>query len=262
MIVGMIRTRDFLLFLLLIAFLLSGIVLTVWSTWDGSSPRAYSDDMFNQSTATMTAEVVPLEDGRQGRIETLRKKLATMTESLSAPDDEPKTEEQLVASTTATSTEEKPKDLVQKCDNYRSVRPAVLNGMLVYQETGGQRTFMREVATTAGASTTGALASPEVAFTLPIRSNPLDFKTCLTVDVVAVTPAGLPIYNSDFAKYSGSGEGALVGYTLDGFSLYGQTSNLETDECGGIMVGGSYRYYLSAEREAVLNCFAGIPVAL
>jgi hypothetical protein len=85
---------------------------------------------------------------------------------------------------------------------------------------------------------------------------------CVGTDIIAVTPVGAPIRNSEVAKYSGSGENTLIGYTIDGLQLFGTTSSIDTDACGGAMVGGVYRYYLSPERNTIVNCFVAIPVAL
>jgi hypothetical protein len=258
----MIRKRNFFLLLLLVAFLVGGIVLTVWRTWGLSPVLRYSDNMFNQSTATMTAEVMPTKDDKQGRLESLRLKIEALGSTVSLPPEDIIASAVSDATTTATSSTDKPDVPALHCSNYHAVNPPVLTGLLQYQEEGGQRLFSSQSLATVEASTTVDTTSVETVFTLPIRTSPLPVKNCLTVDIVAVTVRGTPIRNTDVSKYRSSGEASLLGYTIDGFALYGQTSNLETDECGGISVGGVYRYYLSAERNVILNCFAGIPVAL
>ena len=146
---------------------------------------------------------------------------------------------------------------------YSSKTIAGLTGMQQYVERVGQRVFVevqqpREV----GTSTVPSAPTVTDIFSLPLRSTPLAFTSCIKDDIVAVSQTGVIIRNSDYIKYQGSGEATLIGYTLDGFPLYGRTNSITTDACGGAMIDGGYRYYLSAERKGVLGCFAGIPVAL
>jgi hypothetical protein len=67
--------------------------------------------------------------------------------------------------------------------------------------------------------------------------------------------------NNELALYTVFGPDTLVGYSLDGFPIYGP-STVATDSCGGAMVGGVYRYVLSAERPGLLTCFAATPARL
>lgn len=261
----MIRTRNFFLVILFLAFLLGGIVLTLWFTSDTKTTTSYRDMLFGTDTATMTAEVATPADDKQSRLEALRKKLATFTNVAMAPTPSEVEPEPNVA---ATSTESNEPDgsavvaTVQRCANYRSVNVPQLTGGLTYQEAGGQRTFFVTETVAGDASSTALATNQKVVFTLPLRSASLGVKDCLTADIVAVTPTGLPIRNSDVAAYSGSGESTLIGYTIDGLTLFGKTSSIDTDECGGATVGGVYRYYVSPERKTLINCFVAIPVAL
>jgi hypothetical protein len=84
----------------------------------------------------------------------------------------------------------------------------------------------------------------------------------LPTDVVGIAQDGSLIRESEMALYGVFGGETLVGYALDGFPIYGSNPGAATDHCGGMMVGGQYRYYLSPERDSVINCFAGVPVTL
>ena len=257
----MIRTRNFFFFILLLAFLILGIVLTLWLSAGTKAKNSYTDMLFGTETATRTAEVIVPNSDKPGRLEALRQKLSTFTDVALAPSVTavPETEEPLVA----TTTEAKPdKPLVQRCVNYKLASVPQLTGGLTYVETGGQRTFTMAENIASPSTSTPEAVEQQTVFTLPLRSANLGVTECIGTDVVAVTPTGLPIRNTDAAAYSGSGEGTLIGYTIDGLMLFGRTSSIETDICGGATVGGVYRYYLAADRATVLNCFVAIPVAL
>ena len=237
--------------------------MTLWLSADRTSQGRYADMLFGGAdTATMTAEVVTEEDQRTGRLQALREKLAKYTDVALAPsaDEVPvATEEGVTATTTTSVPATATADL---CSNYGAASVSALNGQLTYSESAGQRTFGVTVTTEATASTSQPTVTVTTAFTLPLRTAALPSTSCIASDIVAVTPAGAPIRNNDSARYSGLGEATLIGYTIDGFELYGANSSLATDECGGATVSGTYRYYLSSERDTILNCFAAIPVAL
>ena len=259
---SMIRTRNFFLFILVLAFLLGAIVLTVWFSADTNATTSYREMLFGAETATMTAEIGTPKDDKQSRLEALRKKLSTYTDVALAP-----TEVEVVSEPAATATTSEPIKpdalaIVQRCANYRSVNVPQLTGGLTYGESGGQRTFSVTETSAVDASSTVVTANQKIVFTLPLRMGNLGVKDCISADIVAVSPTGVPIRNSDVAVYSGSGESTLIGYTIDGLTLFGKTSSIDTDECGGATVGGVYRYYLSPERATLINCFVAIPVAL
>ena len=257
----MIRTRNFFLFMLLLAFLLGGIILTLWFSADSNATTTYREMLFGPETATMTAEIGTPKDDKQSRLEALRKKLSTFTDVALAPA-EVAVESEFVSATTTVPTEPDMVATVQRCANYRSVNVPQLTGSLTYGESGGQRTFSVTETSAVDASSTVSTTNQKVVFTLPLRIGSLGVKDCITADIVAVSPTGVPIRNSDVVAYSGSGESTLIGYTIDGLTLFGKTSSIDTDECGGATVGGVYRYYVSPERETLINCFVAIPVAL
>jgi hypothetical protein len=96
---------------------------------------------------------------------------------------------------------------------------------------------------------------------LPIQSFLTIAPNCLTSDVVGIAHDGSLIRNSEGGLYGVFGEGTMIGYALDGHPIYG-VSEAALDTCGGRMEGGEYRYYLSDERETILNCFVSVPAAL
>lgn len=273
----MLRTRDLVLFLSVIVFLVGAITITLWTSNTTNSANNLNATIFNAQTATYTAEVSAVVDTKKDRLAILREKLK-QRESISAepePIEETVTDVVETAATTSESVEVVVKDsLVKLCgESYSSKTIPGLTGTQRYVERVGQRVFYDEVSATGApasvpvdASTTEPTATPstveQVIFILPLRTVPLSFTSCIKDDIVAISQTGLVIRNADYAKYQGSGEATLIGYTLDGFLLYGRTNSITTDACGGAVIDGSYRYYLSAERKAVIGCFAGLPVSL
>jgi hypothetical protein len=247
----------------MLAFLVGGILLTLWFSADTAGQGRYTDMIFGtENNATMTAEVVTPEDARAGRLASLRAKLAKFTHVAMAPSEAEVPAESDSLNTFASTTLDVPVVAVDTCSNYRAVSVPALSGLLTYAVAGGQRTFNTTQTIPAVSATSTPTVTMTSVFTLPLRDSSVGFTSCLSSDVVAVTPAGAPILNSDYAKYRSSGEATLIGYTLDGFELYGNSSSLATDACGGATVSGVYRYYLSSERPAILNCFSAIPIAL
>lgn len=263
----MIRTRDFLLFVLAAGFLLVAIATTAaWNhrqapaVMSMSAPVAANNVMY-------TAEVAAVIDTKSERLAALRKKLAEDT-SFEAPTETITDTSSDIGATTTLATEEvisAPVDTtVMLCGtSYSSKYIPGLTGQQQYEERDGQRIFFETVLPLDPGTTTPATPPAEkMIFTLPLRTVPLPTTSCIKDDIVAVSQTGVLIRNADYAKYQSSGESTLIGYTIDGFPLYGRTNSMTTDACGGAMIDGSYRYYMSAERKGVLGCFAGIPAAL
>jgi len=257
----MIRTRDFFLFVITVGFLVVAIGVTVVWHYHTRPISHVATVNFDTHTATYTAEVATVPDTKNDRLAELRRKLAEDT-SLSAPD----TPTESVATATATETKitAPVESKIQLCGkSYVPKSIAGLTGQQQYTERENQRVFYEVVMPLEIATVTPAVPPTEkVLFTLPLRTVPLAATSCIKDDIVAVSPTGAVIRNTEYAKYQTRGESTLIGYTLDGFPLYGRTNSITTDACGGAMIDGSYRYYLSSERKGVLGCFAGIPVAL
>jgi hypothetical protein len=256
----MIRTRDFLLFLIAVAFL---IVVTTAETArkffavDQSDIPIISTPAFtNEPKDTVSAEVVTVARiDRRGNIERLREQLATfLTQS-------PKVEEVIqpplpteeVNSTTTEPVASNGTALL--CGGYRPYGGVWPTEFLTIEEQEGVRVISQK-------NETSVSGSGQVIAVLPIRvvGNPF-VPTCLSTEVVAVALSGSLIRNNDAKGYLAFPEHILLGYTIDGFPLYGYSSR-PTDRCGGAMVDGSYRYYLSVDRETVLDCFVAPPAVL
>ena len=107
--------------------------------------------------------------------------------------------------------------------------------------------------------TVGTTTVSVVRVTLPKLATLVSAKNCIPADIVGIALDGSLIRNNEYKVYGVFGEGTLVGYALDGAAIYGQTSSLATDACGGTVIDGVYRYYLSDERDGILGCYSGTP---
>ncbi len=266
----MIRTRDFLLFMMASGFLVVAIMVTVVFN-HRMNPGVQNASLALTTTATTyTAEAVFAPDTKNERLAALRKKLAEQT-FLDAPE-ETVPDTSVATTSSSTTTPVTPDEVISApaetkvvmCGKSYSPKTIVgLTGTQQYEEREGQRLFFDTVTLFDPSTSTPALpATEKIIFTLPLRTTPLSTTSCIKDDIVAISQTGVLIRNNDYPQYQGSGESTLLGYTLDGFPLYGRTNSISTDACGGAMIDGSYRYYLSAERTGVLGCFSGIPLAL
>jgi hypothetical protein len=270
----MIRTRDFLLFLCTVFFLFSGIAATVVTDVVGlaggqAGTVILSDPAQLPPPVEQVGAVVSEspEIDREANLLAMREQIAALNLTSSpvteTPPDLSGDDNQDAA----------PRDGVaglQECSTYSEVAWADMPGVQ-FRVVEGARILYRPipapltpaVVATSGSSTTPTPVAPSevVLAQLPLREQPMLSPTCIPHDVVGVALDGSLIRNGEAALYAVFGADTLVGYALDGFPIYG-VSGLPVDDCGGATVGGAYRYYLNAERETVLNCYAAVPVGL
>jgi hypothetical protein len=258
----MIRTRDFLLFLISVGFLIVMITAETARQFFGNRgediPVVATPTFSDGALPDFSAEVaVRAGVDRQGNIERLREQLASF---LALPPTEtillaPPTAEAPIATSTTTE-EEIPIALsvALLCGGYTSYVGPWPNESMTIEEQEGMRVISVKNDEGAGGE--------EIVAALPIRTlgTPIS-PSCLPNDVVAVSKSGGLIRNNEASSYLAFPEHVLVGYTIDGFPLYGFTTQ-ETDYCGGMTVDDEYRYYLSASRETILNCFVAPPASL
>lgn len=211
--------------------------------------------------------VLPETDGQfnyDERVRELRKKIADS--SLPESSEEPATSELATAATTTTESDDAAEDdssevvvrEEKRCSLYQVSNTPWDAREIKMQVSEGARIFYRAGAvTTVGSTTT---AAKEVLARLPIR-NSGSGSYCVPSDVIGITENGYLIYNTDVSLFASYGANTLIGYALDGLPIYG-ASAVKTDECGGAVVGGKYRYVLDSARSTVIACYASTPVAL
>jgi hypothetical protein len=270
----MIRTRDFFLFLLTVLFLVVGISATVvhdvapLGSQAGSAILSMPEEIPPPVEGVKAVVVSAPELDRPSLLAQMKAKVAALggvvvasvtsePEAAATPEDE----ETPALVTTDTSLE---------CGGYQNVAWASFPGAQ-FKEVEGARLVYREGAPVpvveSTVEATGTIALPPVSTDivlaqLPLRTSPLATPSCIPQDVVGIATDGSLIRNNEVALYTVFGSGTLVGYALDGFPIYGVNAGAATDACGGMIVGGIYRYYLSTDREHILHCFSGTPVSL
>lgn len=253
---GMVRTRDFVLFLLIVLFLAAAIGVTQLTVWWQQVPVFGAWLTSNPDTEVEYTATVPTSpDTRAERLRYLRALLADRDLALGAP--APVVTE--VAPSATTSVPLPPAEaVVLTCSGYaplqlpwspQSIVQENREGMRVYYERGLPTDLSTE-------------AAPElVRARLPLRTWPMATPSCLAHDVVGIALDGSLIRNNEQALYAVFGSETLIGYAIDGFPIYG-AAPVAVDTCGGALVDGQYRYLIDAGRPGLLNCFAGIPSTL
>ncbi|MCA9366947.1 hypothetical protein KC887_01620 [Candidatus Kaiserbacteria bacterium] len=249
----MFRTRDFLLIFSVVAFLVFAIggTLIMRVIEHRAAPTQTIPELVSVSEEpTFTATVSATDTvARDERLADMRRQIAARSELISAPKPAAPVLDDLVSSTsdTALKTNATPKLCVGYTD--------------YYGKWDATRTSL-EFAEGAWlvAQTDPLSGTVQVVMTLPSRS----FKSgeyCVPHDVIGVAQDGSLIRNNEVELYSVFGASTIVGYALDGFPIYGQ-STVATDSCGGAAVAGQYGYYINTSRASIINCFAAPPTLL
>lgn len=261
----MIRTRDLVLYVVILLFILTGISVTVWSDL---SARAVQTVLVPTAEAPAPGEVsviVPQHEiDREANLRAMREKLAR-GESIAMPEPElametqDSAEEDARDEVTATSTEAYP----MLCAQYSTIEPQWPVSDVEVVEREGARLLVQQTTklVNINASTTVSTTSEEVIVQLPVpvrASQP----SCIDNLVIGVAFDGLPLRNNEASSFAIFGAGTLVGYARDGFPIYAPDPTLQPDECGGVVTASGYQYVLSIDREYILGCFSGTPVAL
>jgi len=260
----MIRTRDFLLFLISVAFLI--VVIGVEFIKDTKEVYLNNNHKsFTFSTAdtddpvTFSATVTSVSDTRAEKLIALRQALTEQDLIISKPEpEEPTTTDKIAIKKDEVIM---PINSIQLCKNYHPAFIPWTTAKILSEEREGVRVFYSlPMVNAVGTSTQFELET--VHAVLPIREIPSNKPLCISGDVIGIAKDGSLIKNNEQKIYSVFGETTIIGYALDGFPIYGLSQNHQTDVCGGIMIDGSYRYYLNKDREGILGCFSGIPATL
>lgn len=265
----MFRTRDFILVFTAVVFLLLAI---------GSTLIIKNTDDVILIEAIQLADVVAVEYGaevyteetpsRADRIAEMKLKVAESSSlSISSPEivlDTVDEEDGVLALET-----DVPKE-VQQCTGYSVYKESWPTGVKLDLVEGARVVYvesLRKVPVVLSSSSTASDATllsdveRDILVQLPVRSFKSPEKTCLNTDVVGIAKDGSLIRNNEAGLYGIFDSETIVGYALDGFTIYGKT-NLQTDVCGGHVVEGKYRYSISTDSEEIINCFASAPAKI
>ena len=254
------RTRNFVLLLISVFVVIAGVLAyTVphlqLSLRSSTAVATAIAPVLGNKEVTYGADVPPNTDDRAARLADLKAKLAERTSvvatdtSPEAPVVVPAISPKPVATTSPTKVTE-----VQKCSGYAPAAISWTASQIVMHEQEGVRFYTQTVVDPTSSSTHDILR-----VRIAERTWPLGSPSCLPNDIVGIATDGSLIRNGDLALYKVFSGTTEIGYSLDGYPIYGVTSGVETDSCGGAMVAGAYRYLVDAKRGAILTCFAGIP---
>ncbi len=241
------RTRDFLLFaILFIALLVSSTGIYLETSTQKTGPQVASV-VFSKGGEEVIYTAKVSEEEVLDRTSLLSKMRAKVSgQAVTLPSGVTETISEVVTVPTASSE-------VSLCPHYRLFEGAWNPTGLEFSVVEGARLLTRPVSDPVTQSQVR-----EVVLQLPLLTWSSADKTCLASDVVGIATRGSLIRNNEHKPFSVFGEETLIGYALDGFPIYGLSERL-TDECGGVVVNGEYRYYLNPTRPAVIGCFSGNP---
>jgi len=251
------RTRDFLLFLLAIVFLI--IAGGTWSQ-NSKSLTAQEATLIYSLQDTVDEEVIyqavlpdSKPDERSSRLQSLQGKIAQLFASDTLPEEVPETENIPESESVLSSVASE----IMLCPSYSKANILWDSANIRFVVIEGARILYREVDN----QISNDISSSTI-LQLPLNSFPSDKKTCLNNDIVGIALEGSLMRNDEDKIYKIFASETLLGYALDGFPIYGLDNNTATDSCGGASVLGSYRYYLKDGREGLIGCFSGLPISL
>jgi hypothetical protein len=254
----MIRTRDLVIFLAILMFVLVGITLTLFVDAQGERMTLPSFFGMEHSEVTYSAEKTnnPTLD-RTSIIDRLRSAIA-QGEPEVAPS--PSVEESEGSVSDTDVVELTPE--VDYCANYddsQGVVAAWPTGA-TFKEEVGLRKVVVSMAPAISASSSATSTSKERLLLVMPQSPVPSGTSCVPGEVIGVSMAGRVLLNSQVSLYRGYGAEYLIGYARDGFPIYGYYEG-PTDSCGGYQHPSGYRYTITPDRDQVLSCFKSAPAA-
>jgi hypothetical protein len=253
----MINTRDFLLFVVAVLFLL----VSITATWAHRPASFVADSMLQANVTSGTEysveeEVVTVRD-RQSTVDRIREKIVAST-FLEEASPSVVVSEEVEEDDTTTSTDTE-SDLASVAPVYCS---EVNSGVATLQSwprenmswvvSGSVRQLM--VVAEDGTS------FPRV--NIPLYPVAYAEPTCLDSEIIGVTVGGALIFNGDAIVHANTSSDTLIGYARDGFPIYGLSSNESTDQCGGYQAYDGYRYTVDPNRSFMIGCFKAYPQSL
>lgn len=253
----MIRTRDFLLFVIIVVFLLLGIGTTLVYEKFQQVTGAVTKVDFNNQISELEVETIQNGDDRAANLARLKEKISEGS-VISVPDidtvivQETKEPETSITNRTVNYCEN-----LTDHTNLKSSWPA----KVVVSEVEGARMVYEQIMVIASSASSTTQSIEEVPLLQLSLNQVREAKdNCLPSDVIGITTTGGLLTNNDVSRYSIASELTLIGYALDGLPIYGvRTDASHLDSCGGESGSLGYRYYLRSGENFVLGCFAGTP---
>jgi len=253
----MIRTRDLILFIVVLFFLGTSIISTVTSK--DEVPVSDTKVLFNSTEYQGGAISSEVALDRKSILERLRVKLANSTEQIEPVASVEAPEVDKVFSSDGVT--------LQRClypDDALSIVPKWPLADVQMSFQGNVRmAYIEQLVpdVPAIASSSVPTASEPIIKSLlkmPLIPQKLPEVTCVPSEVVGVTDKGILIFNGDVATYRKIHQDSLVGFARDGFPIYG-VYNGTVDACGGYDHPAGYRYTVSSERDYIIGCYVATP---
>lgn len=250
----MFRTRDFVLLFTIIVFLVAAIGATVVDQWFDNHSGVSTEQWPTKLTASTSPTVfsantiIDQEADRVRRLNEMRNRVAEITLTQTTDTDDPSVQEDAAEVEELADNDE---DIIAEdfvCADYTVYSGFWDSRGVIVSEAEGAILIER-----AQGTTTTLVAQ------LPVQTLPVRLPTCVSTDVVGFANDGSLIRNDEVSLYGIFGSDTQIGYALDGFPIYG-TNPERGDVCGGLVVDGTYRYYLNPDRDQVVHCFAAAPV--
>lgn len=257
----MIRTRDYFLWLLVVAFAVITTGHILIKQFVDSGDELPPQPEFVTTTSTQGAVVSNQDDmmSRAERLALLRQKILVGGEIISA-----KPESEAVAEAETDEDKDIPESAGEiRCSNYQKVTSAWQSHGVVNEFREGARVYYRLTTTAPVASSSSSVATvtEEIVAQLPAPFSIPKNQNCIASDVIGIATNGALIKNSDIEFYKIFSASTLVGYALDGYPVYGSGTGVR-DACGGVVVNNQYRYQISSEAKTIINCYAGKSIQL
>jgi len=263
----MLRTRDVVIFIGALLFVLCGIVFTLVFDERNNFADSIAIPYFEVSSTTYAAEKPETGFDRNSIIERLRTALQTTPREV---EPQPSVEESPSQAADDPSVNPEIPLGVVECggdDTHSTVQFWPASGVSVLQEGAFRNAILESVTPAVSASSTASSSETSDVATqqkvlISLLASPIQnaSDSCVPGEAIGVTVNGALIRNSDAAFYKGYGSEYLIGYARDGFPVYGYYEG-EVDSCGGYAHSSGYRYTVSPDRAYLIGCFKGTPSA-
>jgi hypothetical protein len=260
---AMIRTRDLVIFVAVLLFLLLCIAITLVRDIQFTSQGLPFDLGAQDGEESFTATGEKKEINREDIITRLRNALAQNDPAVEVSPSVEETTEITSEDLDAVEAENDATAGVLMCggDDAESLaRSWPLSGVsFVTQESLRSVVHADVSAPPAQTTATGTAAvASKTLIVLPLTAYPAASPSCLPSEVVGITTTGSLMYNNEASFYKGYGAEYLIGYARDGFPIYGYYQG-EVDACGGYVHASGYRYTVSPDREYLIGCYIATP---
>ena len=251
----MIRTRNFLLYVLSLVFLVSAIGYTVVNDTAALTYHVPEKIAFvPNDAAAYGAIAADQSENRDAYIEAMRQKIA---QGLGVIEGAPVSFTSVDDIVADAGIQSRPGNAVLWCDvptRTDDVAAAWFQGPVALLDRGTVRAAVQTLPSADASSVTRDL------ILLPKQVARASADTCLPSDIIGVGIDGTLIANHETWRFASYGSGMIVGYALDGFPIItGAADESQLDMCGGMDAGDGYAYRLRPGTEFILSCFAGTP---